>query len=174
MLLGGIAISLLGGIALSLLLMALLGPGQTSADHIPQPPKEFTYRLDFEATRPDMFGPNGAVPGARDVSFFDFDWDKRQTLDATLRLGGTFEIFGEPVTVPQVGFGAKLTAGAEGDIFVGAKIEGFDQAGNIGIKYPIEVTLSVPRADTFRRGEIITIGSSGRLLPGGGPHHHTP
>jgi hypothetical protein len=147
---------------------------EANADHIPQRVDEITYQMEFNTTRPDMFGPGGAVPLPRSVEVLDFDWNEGLTIDGTTSFNGSFDFFGERISLPTATFGADLTAQVDGNVNVGVKMEGFDQAGTVEINYPIEITLEVPKRDTFRRGETITIGSHFRFLPGAGLFTESP
>ena len=150
-------------LALSLLWFGQSGPAPVSADHIPQRPDEISYRMNFETTRPDMFGPGGLAPVPRQTNLLNFSWNEDESVDGTVEFGGSFPFFGSEIDLPTATFGADITAQTDGSLNVGAGMEGFN-AGTLSVKYPVEITLQVPKRDTFRRGDTITIGSTARLL----------
>ena len=156
---------LIGAIALALVLVASLGPRPSDADHIAEQ-DNLAYQTTFAFTRPDMFGPGGLVPLPRNTSLVDFAWNQSQSINTIAQFGGEISFAGFKIPVPTATFGAKRVVHTDGKVVVGAKIEGFDQAGLINVNYPVEFTLRVPKADSYRRGQNITIGSSARLLPG--------
>lgn len=151
--------------ALGVLSISIASPRDASSDHLPQPLTEITYPLSFGFSQPDMFGPGGLVPLPTDVSLLDYTWDEEESASAKTVLGGTLDFFGEDIPIPSATFGGSLTVETEGQLSVGAKMGGFDQ-GMVTVNYPGEAKLRFPRADTFRRGQTITIGSEFRASGG--------
>jgi hypothetical protein len=79
--------------------------------------------------------------------------------------GGSVGFAGFTVDIPTATFGGSISAGTAGEIGLDAVYRDFS-TGEISVEYPIEATFTVPKRDTFRETETITIGSDFRLQPG--------
>lgn len=161
--------SLLGffvaALAVTILWLGQSEPTPASADHIPEPPDEIVYRATFTTSQPDLYGPNGAAPITGDFNLLDFSWNEQGSLGKITSFGGTIDFAGYDVNIPSAEFGGELGGGTSGRVAVDANVNGFEE-GQIDVLYPLEASLFVPKADKYRRGDQITIGSSWRLLPG--------
>jgi hypothetical protein len=69
------------------------------------------------------------------------------------------------IHIPESEFGGEIGGGSTGAAGFEVIFDEFDK-GKIDVNYPIEATFSVPKKDKFRRGDVINIGSSWRLMPG--------
>ncbi len=72
------------------------------------------------------------------------------------------------VSLAGKSFGAGMLAGVTGDFGFQIKFEDIG-AGQVGVKYPVDVTLAGPAQDDFRAGDLVTINTSVRVETESGP-----
>ena len=137
-----------------------------SADHVPQPPDELVYTASFSTSGQNKWGPGEAVNlTSQTFPLVGTSWNESGSAGDTASFGGNTSFAGIDIPIPTVTFGGSISAGTTGEIGLDAVYRDFD-TGEISVDYPIEATFTVPKRDTYRETETITIGSSFRLQPG--------
>ena len=145
------------------------------ADHIPRPPQELIFsNLQFESSGQSKWGPvAGDLPTtAVSVAISDLvpayfrTFNESVSINKKLSFGDIdfagFDIFSWS---PPVQFGGRFDLGVAGGVDLSVEVTDME-TGTIDVDYPIEAKLFIPQADTVRRGESFTIGSSFQLLNG--------
>ncbi|MDP6454813.1 MAG: PKD domain-containing protein, partial [SAR202 cluster bacterium] len=122
------------------------------------------YTINFVTSDEDAVGPGG-LGASGNITLLDIDWDEEATVGGFTSFGGDTKFAGVTIPIPESKFGGEIGGGSSGEAGFELNFEDFDK-GTIDVKYPIEATFSVPKKDKFRRGDVITIGSSWRLMPG--------
>ena len=117
------------------------------------------FSATFTTANQSMWGPGTAPLNNfnRKMTVFDLGWAVGDTV-GDIRNFDTF-------VAGTVAFGGEIGAFSTGDF--SSTIEFTDVGtGNVGVVYPVEVTLGLPDPNTFRDGETITIPSSFLLRDG--------
>ena len=117
--------------------------------------------VTFNAVFQSMWGPFNSFNLNTRFDFFRLNLPYSQTTVGGITNFGGFSI--GPINVPSFPFGAEFTIGA--GVNLGAYFESSGWSlGDIDVIYPAEVDLVVPAANTFDKGETVTITSSARVL----------
>jgi len=82
---------------------------------------------------------------------------------------GNNDLSGTVVSILGRSFGARLFGGITGDLGFQIRFKDIG-SGLVGARYPAQVTLSGPPADSYRAGDIITIESFVRVKPESAPY----
>jgi PKD repeat protein len=128
-------------------------PPVALADHTTPVPQALVFPVTFETTGQNLWGPgSGDAPSSNTYTFFSQTWNKSDSERRKERLEG-------------LDFGAEIGGSTSGEISLGAEFKGFS-GGGVSVHYPVDISLSVPPADSFRPGERISIGSSALVKPG--------
>jgi hypothetical protein len=117
--------------------------------------------LTFNAVFQSMWGPFNSFNLNTRFDFFRLNLPFNPvTVGGVTNFGG-FSI--GPINVPSFPFGAEFTIGM--GVTLGAYFESSGWSlGDIDVIYPAEIDLVVPAANTFEKGETVTITSSARVI----------
>ncbi|MBI1722801.1 MAG: hypothetical protein HYR48_02705 [Gemmatimonadetes bacterium] len=115
-----------------------------------------TYRATFSTAGQSMWGPGNAPSPIQPftLTLFNETW---------ANTGASSNI----IDVAGFKFGGSIEAATYGD--VGLKLEfGSPSAGVIGVNLPVDITLGLPAANSFRDGQTVTIATSLAIAPEAG------
>ncbi len=133
--------------------------GQTSS---------ITHTVPFATVNQNMWGPNNSNLGLNiNLQLFRVN---PSPLSGTL---GSISSFYVPYWNSTYYFGAQFSYSFKLDMGAYYRIQGFD-SGKVDVAYPIDVTYTYPSANTFNKGEWITITSNYTVLSAANITTHYP
>ncbi|MDP3064863.1 MAG: PKD domain-containing protein, partial [Chloroflexota bacterium] len=137
-----------------LLLTALVSiQPSAQADHVPAEPQTLTYNVTFSASGQSVWGPGAtsALP-TKTVNLFSTSWNDSDTQSDIESFAG-------------LDFGGEVGGGSSGQLGLEARFSDIGP-GAVNVNYPVQIKMDVPAIDSFRTGQIVSIGSNWTLQPG--------
>jgi hypothetical protein len=146
-----------GILSLAVVFLALAIPStslaQVAGTTIPQ-----SDAVPFSTAKQNIWAPAGIDPDALAVYWlFNDTWDEG---DSTTGIQNVSTIFGNQQ------FGGSISGSTSGRVGMNFSISGLSESW-IDVNYPVEITIDVPQANSFRAGEPVTIPTSWRPTEGG-------
>lgn len=140
--------------ALTTVATGAVAPAPAEAVVTPSATKTISLEGTFETRGQSLWNPGAATPAGRQrMSLFDESWDERAG-------GGDFEGT-EPFR-----FGAGGEVSSSGRVGMSLDLEGMS-GGEVGVKYPVKVDVTMPADKTFGAGDTIEIGTAPAVVQPG-------